>query len=167
MSVFPAALYLLWQGCKQQASHHLWLSAVRDKDPRPRYPSQSVRTEADKDQMEGILFIGHSPAFPSGLWRSHEMCEQQTAFPAYHRSAALVSVLGCHLLLMEGRVTGEKRRQVDFDVENTVRSTWQPEVKHQLNFGPWRKEVVPFLLQKVNHGQYAEQSYKPFLFAKH
>lgn len=39
---FPAAVYLLWQGCKQQASHHLQLSAVRDKDPRSRYPSSQL-----------------------------------------------------------------------------------------------------------------------------
>lgn len=47
-----------------------------------------------------------------------------------------MSVLRCHLLLMEGRVTGEKQRQVDFDVDDTVRSTCQSEVKHQLSFGP-------------------------------
>lgn len=53
---------------------------------------------------------------------------------------------------------------MDFDVDDIVRSTWEPEVKHQLIFGPWGKEVVPVLLQKVNH--YAEESHKPFLFAK-
>lgn len=31
---------------------------------------------------------------------------------------------------MEGRVTGEKQRQMEFDVDDILRSTWQPEVKH-------------------------------------
>lgn len=58
------------------------------------------------------------------------MCEQQTAVPAYHRTAALASVLRCPFLLMEGRVTREKQRQVDFDMDDIVRNTWQPKVKH-------------------------------------
>lgn len=66
----------------------------------------------------------------------------KTAFPAYHTNAALVGVLMCHLILMEGRVNGEKRRQTHLGVDDIVRSTWQPEVKHQLNSRPWGREVV-------------------------
>lgn len=95
---------------------------------------QSVEIEAKTKWRGYSSWVRAScPAFPSipWPWRSHEMCGQQTAFPAYHRTAALASVLTCPFLLMEGRVTGEKKWQVDFDVDDIVNSTWQPEVKHQ------------------------------------
>lgn len=109
-------------------------------------PSVSSVTEAEKDPMEGILFIGQSIL----LCLSFQVMEKpwnewptKTAFPVYHRSTALLVVPRCHLILVDSGAAGQKQRQMDFDVDDIVRSTWQlPEVKHWLNSGPWGKGVV-------------------------
>lgn len=43
---------------------------------------------------------------------------------------------------MEGKVTAKKQRQVDFDVDNVVRSMRQTEVKLPLNSGPFGRVLI-------------------------
>lgn len=119
-----------------------------------------VSCNKGKDQVEEILFMGQS-ILPCLSFQVMEKPWNVWATDCLFSIPQDCSPSECPKLSLP-----PDGRQVDFDVEDMVRSTWQPEVKHQLNFGPWGKEVVPVLLQRVKHGHYAEESHKPFFVYK-